>query len=267
MPNVNSEGVAIDYEVINPDQTNTPVFLISGLGGIRASWTKQINAFSADRPLILHDHRGTGKSDKPSGVYSVPNMAKDITAIMDALEIEKAHLVGSSTGGAIIQVMCIDYPDRVKSGSIVSSWPKSDAYFTRQFSVRKEVLLEMGWETYTRFSTFTLHSPKFFTDNFQGIQLQENQSIANAPPAEIMAERIDCIIAHDQLDRLGQITSPVLVAVARDDIVTPLYYSQQLSDSIPNAELKIFDEGGHFVYLEKPIEFNESILEFIQRHD
>ena len=267
MPNVNSEGVAIDYEVINPDQTNTPVFLISGLGGIRASWTKQINAFSADRPLILHDHRGTGKSDKPSGVYSVPNMAKDITAIMDALEIEKAHLVGSSTGGAIIQVMCIDYPDRVKSGSIVSSWPKSDAYFTRQFSVRKQVLLEMGWETYTRFSTFTLHSPKFFTDNFHGIQLQENQSIANAPPAEIMAERIDCIIAHDQLDRLGQITSPVLVAVARDDIVTPLYYSQQLSDSIPNAELKIFDEGGHFVYLEKPIEFNESILEFIQRHD
>ena len=267
MPNVNSEGVAIDYEVINPDQTNAPVFLISGLGGIRASWTKQINAFSADRPLILHDHRGTGKSDKPSGVYSVPNMAKDITAIMDDLEIEKAHLVGSSTGGAIIQVMCIDYPDRVKSGSIVSSWPKSDAYFTRQFSVRKEVLLEMGWETYTRFSTFTLHSPKFFTDNFQGIQLQENQSIANAPPAEIMAERIDCIIAHDQLDRLSQITSPVLVAVARDDIVTPLYYSQQLSDSIPNAELKIFDEGGHFVYLEKPIEFNESILEFIQRHD
>ena len=267
MPTVNSEGVAIDYEVINSQNTNTPVFLISGLGGIRASWTKQIDAFSATRPLILHDHRGTGNSAKPSGVYSVPNMAKDITAIMDDLGIEKAHLVGSSTGGAIIQVMCIDYPGRVKSGSIVSSWPKSDAYFTRQFRVRKEVLLGMGWETYTRFSTFTLHSPKFFTDNFQTIQLQENQSIANAPPAEIMAERIECIIAHDQLDRLGQITSPVLVAVARDDVVTPLYYSHQLSDAIPGAELKIFDEGGHFVYLEKPVEFNESILEFIHRHD
>ena len=97
--------------------------------------------------------------------------------------------------------------------------------------------------------------------------MQENQSIANAPPAEIMAERIECIIAHDQLDRLGQITSPVLVAVARDDVVTPLYYSYQLSDAIPGAELKIFDEGGHFVYLEKPVEFNESILEFIHLHD
>ena len=69
--------------------------------------------------------------------------------------------------------------------------------------------------------------------------MQENQSIANAPPAEIMAERIDCIIAHDQLDRLSQITSPVLVAVARDDIVTPPYYSHQLREAIPGAELKI----------------------------
>ncbi len=267
MPTVNSEGVAIDYEVINPQHTNTPVFLISGLGGVRASWTKQVGAFSADRPLVLHDHRGTGKSDKPSGVYSVPTMAKDIVAIMNDQGMEKAHLVGSSTGGAIIQVMCIDHAERVKSASIVSSWPKSDAYFIRQFSVRKKVLLEMGWETYTEFSTFTLYSPKFFTNNFQEIQTQENESIASAPPAEIMAERIDCIIAHDQLGRLGQIAAPVLVAVARDDVVTPPYYSQELIAAIPGAELKIFEEGGHFVYLEKPDEFNEAILEFIRRHD
>ena len=100
MPTVNSEGVAIDYEIINPQHTNTPVFLITGLGGIRGIWAKQFDAFSATRPLILHDHRGTGKSDKPSGVYSVPNMAKDIIAIMNDLEIEQAHLVGSSTGGS-----------------------------------------------------------------------------------------------------------------------------------------------------------------------
>ncbi len=267
MPTVNSDGVAIDYEIINPQHSGTPVFLISGLGGVRASWTEQIKAFSADRPLILHDHRGTGKSEKPSGVYSVPNMAKDITAIMDDLGMGKAHLVGSSTGGAIIQVMCLDHSDRVQSGSIVSSWPRSDEYFIRQFRVRKEVLLEMGWDFYTRYSTIALHSPKFFTDNFEEIQARENLSIANAPPAEVMAERIDCIIAHDQLGRLGQIGNPVLVAVARDDIVTPLYYSLQLRDAIPGAELKIFDEGGHFVYLEKPVEFNESILEFIHRHD
>ena len=267
MPAVNSEGVLIDYEVINPHHAGTPVFLISGLGGARASWTKQIDAFSRNRPLVLHDHRGTGKSDKPPGVYSVPRMAKDVTAIMDSLDIENAHLVGSSTGGAIIQVMCIDHPARVKSASIVSSWPRSDAYFTRQFSVRKKVLLEMGWETYTRFSTFTLHSPKFFADNAQAIEEQENEAIRNAPPAEIMAERIDCIIAHDQLAHLGQITHPVLVAVARDDVVTPLYYSQQLRDAIPGAELKVFEAGGHFVYLEKSAEFNQAILEFIARHD
>lgn len=267
MPTTHSEGLAIDYEVIHPRHPRTPVFLISGLGGVRASWEKQLDAFSAHRPLILHDHRGTGKSDKPAGVYSVPNMAKDVVAIMDDLGIDRAHLVGSSTGGAIIQVMCVERPDRVQSASIVSSWPRSDAYFTRQFSVRKQVLLEMGWEAYTRFSTFTLHSPQFFAENFGAIQEKEDESIRNAPPAEIMAERIDCIIAHDQLERLGQIQTPALVAVARDDVVTPPYYSQQLADAIPGAELKIFEAGGHFVYLEKPAEFNAAILEFIHRHD
>ncbi len=267
MPTVNSEGVSIDYEVVNSHLPGTPAFLISGLGGVRASWTKQRGAFSKERPLVLHDHRGTGKSDKPGGVYSVPAMARDVAAIMDDIGAEKAHLVGSSTGGAIIQVMCIDHPGRVQSASIVSSWPRSDAYFTRQFSVRRQVLLEMGWETYTRFSTFTLHSPKFFADNFERIEAQEDETLLGVPPAEIMAERIDCIIAHDQLARLGSVAAPTLVAVARDDVVTPLYYSEQLREAIPGAELKIFEEGGHFVYIEKPDEFNEAVLEFIRRHD
>ena len=91
--------------------------------------------------------------------------------------------------------------------------------------------------------------------------------IRNAPPAEIMAERIDAIIAHDQMDRLERIKTPTLVAVARDDACTPPYYSDQLAGKIPGAELKVFDEGGHFVYMARPDEFNAAIREFIQKHD
>ncbi len=264
---VNSGGVDIDYEVLNPGAPGLPVFFISGLNGARGSWPLQADHFSKDRIVVLHDHRGTGKSAKPPGVYSVVNMAGDVVAVMDDAGIEKAHMVGSSTGGAIIQVLCIDFPDRIQSAAICSSWPKSDHFFVRQFEMRKKILLEMGWDDYTRISALSLNSPQFFTDNYDEIVKKEDFNIQNAPPAEIMAERIDAIIAHDQMDRLGRIQTPTLIAVARDDACTPPYYSDQLVEKIPGAELKLFDDGGHFVYMAQPEEFNAAIRAFIEKHD
>ncbi|MEK6709794.1 MAG: alpha/beta fold hydrolase [Nitrospinota bacterium] len=267
MPVVRSGGVDIDYEVVNPGGKGVPVFLITGLGGVRGVWGLQLEDFSRNRPLVLHDHRGTGKSAKPRGAYSVRLMAQDVAAIMDALKMPKAHFVGSSTGGAINQVLCIDHPGRVQTASIVSSWPRSDAFFLRQFTMRKRVLLEMGWEAYTRLSAVTLHSPRYFTDHFGEIEKKENEQIRNAPPAEVMAERIDCIIAHDEWDRLGRIRAPVLVLVARDDVTTPPYYSEQLARLIPGAQLRVFEDGGHFVYIARPKEFNAAVRDFIRRNE
>lgn len=267
MATVNSGGVDIDYEILNPESSATPVFFISGLGGARASWTNQLEAFQKRGPIVLHDHRGTGQSAKPLGVYSVPAMAEDVVAIMNAEGIERAHLVGSSTGGAIIQVIAIEHPSRVASAAICSSWPKSDAFFLRQFEMRKRILLEMGKEAYTLSSSFTLHSPSFFTKNFAAIAENEKVTIENAPPDAVVAERIDAIMAHDQMDRLGRIGAPTLVLVARDDMVTPPYYSEQLAGKIPGAELNVFESGGHFVYIAEKDKFNQTVLDFIQRHD
>jgi aminoacrylate hydrolase len=267
MPIVNSGGVDIDYEILNPDSSANPVFFISGLNGTRDSWPLQAEPFSKERPVVLHDHRGTGKSAKPPGVYSVENMAGDVAAVMDHAGIASAHLVGSSTGGAIIQVLAIDHPARVKSAAICSSWPGPDPFFVRQFTMRKKILLEMGWEDYTRLASISLHAPRFFTDNFERIEEKETLAIRNAPPAGIMAERIDAIIAHDQLARLGRITAPTLVAVARDDACTPPYYADQLAEKIPGSRLHLFDWGGHFVYLARPEEFNDAIRAFIEEND
>ncbi|MFQ6111806.1 MAG: alpha/beta fold hydrolase [Nitrospinota bacterium] len=264
---VNSGGVDIDYEVLDSEARGIPVFFITGLNGVRSAWASQLEAFLKRGPIVLHDHRGTGKSAKPLGVYSVENMAEDVVAIMDDAGIEKAHFVGSSTGGAICQVLCIDHAERVQSACICSSWPKADNYFIRQFTMRKRMLQEMGVEATTRMAAISLYEAKYLNDNYDAIQKQEDELLANAPPTDVMVERIECIMRHDQLGRLGQIRVPVLVAVARDDVATPLYYSEQLAEAIPGAELKVFERGGHFVYICRTEEFNEAILDFIGRHE
>lgn len=267
MATVNSGGVEISYEIVNPDSSKVPVFLIAGLGGARGMFYAQTPAFAAERPVVLHDHRGTGESAKPLGVYSVANMAADVIAIMDDAGIETAHMVGTSTGGAIIQVLCLEHPKRVQSAAICCSWPKSDAYFLRQFEMRKRVLAAMGTEALFLMTTIALNDPKFFTDNYEEMVAREKVLIANAPPPQVQAERIDAIMAHDVQARLGEIDVPVRVVGAKNDAVTPPYYSLDMAERIPGAELKLFEDGGHFFFMVHADEFNADIADFMARNE
>ena len=103
MARVNSGGVEIAYDVLNANGPGVPVFFIAGLNGMRGSCMKQALPFSRERPVVVHDHRGTGESGKPLGVYSVQNMAKDVVAIMDAPDgtAVAAVSIAIGAGGAI----------------------------------------------------------------------------------------------------------------------------------------------------------------------
>jgi aminoacrylate hydrolase len=264
---VNSGGVEISYEILNPHSPKIPVFFIAGLNGMRASCMKQAGPFSKERPVVLHDHRGTGQSAKPLGVYSVENMAADVISIMDDAGIDKAHMVGTSTGGAIIQILCVDNPERVQSAGIICAWDKSDHFFIRQFEMRKRILLSLGTEALMLVTSTTLNDPKYFTEHYDEILEKEAALLANAGPPEVDAERIDAIIAHDQKDRLSQITVPTLVIGSKNDVVCPPYFSEHIAEAIPGAELKIYEDGGHFFYLVYDEEFNEDIRQFIARNE
>ena len=200
----------------------------------------------------------TGESDKPRGVYSVGNFAKDVIAIMDAAGIERAHMVGTSTGGAIAQVLCIDYAERVQSAAICCSWTRCDHFFRRQFEMRKRILLSMGTEALMLSTSTTLNDPRWFTEHYGELLERERGLLERAGPPEVDAERIDAILAFDESMRLGRIKSPVIVIGAKNDAVCPPYYSEQLAAAIPGATLSLYEDGGHF---------NAQIRDFMTRHE
>jgi aminoacrylate hydrolase len=267
MPSVDSGGVQIVYDVMNKTGPGVPVCFIAGLNGMRQACMQQASPFSRERPVVVHDHRGTGASGKPRGAYSVQSMAKDVVAIMDDAGINKAHMVGTSTGGAITQVLCIDYPDRVQSAAICCSWMKCDHFFRRQFEMRKRILLSMGTEALILLTSTTLNDPKWFTEHYPELLEREKGLLERAGPPEIDAERIDGILAFDESKRLGQIRSPVIVIGAKNDAVCPPYYSEQLAAAIPGAKLSLYEDGGHFFYLAYAERFNAEIREFMTLHE
>lgn len=243
-----------------------PVLFVSGLGGVGAFWRDQLASFGKRFEVILHDHRGTGQSDHSRISYTVDRLADDVVRLMDALRIDRAHLVGHSTGGAIAQVIAIEHPERLASVVIAASWTKADAYFRRLFALRKEILQRLGPATYLQAATLLLYPAFWVARNNEKLRQLEAQSLATFPPPEVALSRIDAVLAFDRTDDLARIRTPALIVAAQDDIVTPAYFSEELARLVPGAEAKFFAQGGHCLTQVMSREFNQAVLPFLEAH-
>jgi aminoacrylate hydrolase len=263
MPIASFNGIRIGYESHGAGE---PVLLVPGLGGVGAFWTPNLPAFSARYRAIVHDHRGTGQSDRPVMKYSVQQMADDVLGLMDALEIPRAHIVGFSAGGAIGQILAVDHPERVATLTLYASWTRADAYFRRVFDVRQRLLDEGGVGAYTRGSAVFMYPPYWVNANIAKIESREAAGIPFAPIPEIITARMQAVLDFDREADLGRIRQPTLVTCAKDDIITPPHYSEALASRIPGATLAMLERGGHGASDAEPEAFNRVVLDFLAKH-
>jgi aminoacrylate hydrolase len=260
MPKANVDGIDIYYEIHG---SGPPVLLVAGLGGEGAYWQPQIEPLSRHFQIIVHDHRGTGQSTASDVKISVERMAKDVVGLMDALGIEKAHLIGHSTGGAIGQVMGIEHPGRLRSLVIYASWVKSDPFMLRVMEARKALALYAGAAAYIRATPLFLYPDWWINANNNSLDAAVIKSVLTFPDPKVMADRIDAILAFDRSNELGKITTPAIVLCAEDDFLTPLYASHDLAARIPGARLIVAGKGGHAYSQTMPAEFNQLVIEHI----
>ncbi len=263
MPKADLGGFELYYEVHGE---GPPLFLVSGLGGISGYWTPNLPAFSAKHRVITHDHRGTGQSTHSKIAYSVDQMTDDLVRLMDHLRIERAHVLGHSTGGVMAQTLAVTRPERVASLVIYASWTRADPFFKRVFEARRALLAAAGPAAYVRSTPFFLYPDWWINKNIALIEEREQLAIAGFPGAEIVASRIDAIVAFDRTGDLARITAPTLVICAKDDFVTPPYFSEQLARLIPGAELELLDKGGHCASETATEAFDAAVLKFLQQH-
>jgi aminoacrylate hydrolase len=212
----------------------------------------------------VHDHRGAGRSTHSRITYSVEQMADDTLRLMDALGIGAAHFVGHSTGGAIGQRIALDHPDRLRSLVLSATWAGPDAYFRRVFESRRQTLVDSGIEAYLRASVLFQATPRWVSDNDEFITDIQRVSAAASAPVEVLLSRIDAILRHDCRARLLEIRVPTLVIVARDDVITPVFYSEELAGRIPGAKLVVLDGGGHYAPAIHSEPYNAAVGQFLR---
>ncbi len=260
MPKANIGDAEIYYE---EHGSGEPLLLVSGLGGTAAYWKPNLPALAAKYRVIVHDHRGAGQSTHSKIRYSVEQMADDVLKLLDHLKIERANVVGHSTGGAIGQIMAIRNPARLKKLVLFATWTKADKFFRQLFAARRALLMQVGKEAYVRAGTLFLYPPYWIKANEEMIEEREKLSIATFAPPEVVASRIDAIVAFDRTAELGRIKTPTLVLCAKDDFITPAYFSEELAQKIPGATLVMLPQGGHCASETVLEAFNPAVLSFL----
>jgi pimeloyl-ACP methyl ester carboxylesterase len=226
-------------------------------------WYFQIFPFARNHRVVVVDERGHGRSDKPRSGYSIQEHAQDVAAVLDALKIDKAILVGNSIGGMIAMQFNLDYPDRVIANVILSSgtglgenMPKEAAEaFRNNFEATFSALLEGAVSARTK-----RERPEILEVMRSHFMVQTNFprhvfDSATADPNGVFNWNIK--------NRLGEIRKPTVVLAGEEDQATPVAANKLLADNIPGAKLEVIKEVGHFYQLEKPAQFNAAVKQFI----
>lgn len=269
MASLTTQGIDLYYELYG-DPSGPPVLLISGLGGVGASWGPQIELFAERYRVILPDQRGTGQTTRATGGYTTGQLAADMTALVDHIGLGAVHVVGESTGGAIAQQMALNHPGTVRSLVMSSTFARFDAYAQREFAVRRTLLATADRQTvYNLYATF-LFSPRYTRAHPDKVQAWIDRVLAQpAGPGdgEIAIKRTEMIIAHDTLAKLSAIRHPTLVLCGDHDACTPQPMSEDIAAAIPGAELVVFKDGGHLIELEQEEEYFQVVSSFIDRQE
>jgi aminoacrylate hydrolase len=256
---------ALHFEVHDGPTGAPSVLLSAGLGGAGAFWAPQMRALRAAFRVILYDHRGAGRSTPVlTEPHDVEAMADDILAVIDALKLERAHLVGHAAGGLAALALALKAPARVGKLVVVNAWSKPDPYIARCFEARISLLKNSGRRAYVRAQPIFLYPARWISENTARLAADEAHQFRAMPAKDVVLARIAAVLAFDIDTRLGEIKAPVLVSASADDMLVPVSCSERLAAGLANATLDVVPWGGHAFTVTAPDAFNAKLVSFLK---
>jgi 3-oxoadipate enol-lactonase len=259
-----SDGVRLHYRE-SGRRTGPPVLMIQGLGADKHLCDLQRLALAPWYRTVALDNRGAGRSDKPHGDYSLEQMADDAIAVLDAVGIERAHIVGASMGGVIAQLIALRHPDRVRSLTLACTACQHHPWRRELLSEWVEISQTRGMAAMTAAAAPWVIGPRSLRRLTPAVGWMG--PLALSRPLHAFAGQVAAILAVDDnlADRLTELAAPTLVIVGNQDVLTPRGDSELLAELIPNCELAVISGAAHGFMIEHFSTFNRLLLGFLHR--
>jgi len=289
MPKAKANNIEIEYDTFG-DSSAKPLLFVMGLGAQMIRWEKDLCMMFVEKGfyVIRFDNRDVGLSTKfeEAGVpdimkvfmarqrgesitppYTVEDMADDAVGLLDALNIEKAHICGASMGGMIVQLIAIRHPNRVLSlTSIMSSTgnpnlpqPKPEAMqiLLKPAPSEREAYIE---ESVKRWRV--LYGSGFPYPAEKVHEIAAALYDRSYYPQGMTRQLVAILATENRVPKLGSVKIPTLVIHGGDDPLVPVEGGKETAASIPGAELLIIDGMGHSL----PIEVWPQVVEAIAKN-
>jgi len=232
-----------------------PLLLVQGMSGHSLHWGEDfLCLLERDFELVLYDHRGVGRSSPHQAPFTIADLAADALALLDGLEIERAHVLGISMGSMVAQEIALADPARVLTLTLGATYCGGPgARFTDDEVVQAlaaailsgdpDRKIRAGWE-------FNV-SPAY--GNADG-NFERFAAVAAVDPVPLPAllAQLEAIIGHDTSERLAEIDVPTLVVHGTGDQMLSCTNGESVAGRIPGARLELLDGVGHLFFWEQP---------------
>lgn len=253
---------------VEGDEAGPPLLLLMGLGGSAAEWGEEfLDALRPHLRLIRPDNRGIGHSENRASEFDMETMARDGLAVLDAVGLSQANVLGFSMGGMIAQQMALLAPDRIASLVLLSTHFGGSEVVPLQ--PRARVLFEKQPPGQSRQQYFERLFVQLTAEGFGERHVHEAQGfiaarVRNPVSLDIYKHQLNSILSSDRSQSVTTLPQRTLVLHGQEDPLIPVENGRNLAARIPQATLTELPECGHLPTWEQPQEVAEHMLRFLR---
>ncbi len=252
------DGVALAWSQAGP--ADAPALLLcNSIGSTQRMWRPQVEALKGRFRVIGFDARGHGQSGVPAGEYSLERLALDAVAVLDAAEVETAHVCGLSLGGLVAQRMALDHGDRI--GRLILANTGSRIGTAESWNARIALVREQGMEELAELAIGRFFDAAFIAAHPEIVAPIREDLLACSPVG--YAGACAALRDADLTPAIAAISNPTLVIGGALDVSTPPSSTQAIAAAIPGARHVVLD-AAHLSNLEQPAAFTAALEDFLE---
>jgi pimeloyl-ACP methyl ester carboxylesterase len=254
-------GIEMAYE----DAGRGPaVVLLHGYPFNCSMWREQVEVLQESYRVITPDLRGLGETPPAGETATMDEMARDVAALLEQLEIKRSVVVGLSMGGYVALSFYRRFPLYVRGLVLADTRPQSDTEETRAARAEQaQTILRDGMAAITESFLQKVLTPATLTER-PDLVARVREMINSTDPQGAAAALHGMAARSDQTDFLPRILAPALIIVGREDKLTPPQDAELMHREIRGSHLEIIDDAAHLSNIEQPTQFNRALADFLQ---
>jgi acetyl esterase/lipase/alpha-beta hydrolase superfamily lysophospholipase len=252
-----------------------PVLFISGTSQTKDVWEPTLlsELAATNHTVIIFDNRGIGETTVGTKPFSIEQFANDTAGLLDALQIQKADVLGASLGSFVAQELTLNYPQKVDRlvlsasycGGNETIYPSGQAAETLMTLASPQVLQNMTAEQQAMILAQIMFPPEWLKEHPEILNtVIQLTPVRSASPEIIQQQGLAVGTWEGSCDRLADITQPTLLIVGDQDLLAPAANSVMMAQRIPNSSLVIMEGTGHGAMWQVPNEFTANMQNFFE---